>query len=192
MCACAILSTHATFSRPPAFRLTDWSIVGFLGVALMTAGARMLQSTSRVSPLLAFYLSGLSHCGCSGISERLELSRWVGGASATLALVWMMEVLKRGGEGGLAAELSGYTLSVLVLTYLLTAELKPSRLRSDVPVMALCRNVSRRGPGGPVCQLSRTQDLDVAFEFHLAALSIVLWLGWRSQSRRFRDSRSAE
>ena len=88
------------FPAPPAYRLSDWGIVGFLGVALMTAGARDVAVDVAGIPFvgvlpLAAYLAAVA----LAFSERLELSRWVGGACATLALVWMMEVLKRGGEG---------------------------------------------------------------------------------------------
>ena len=177
------------FPAPPAYRLSDWGIVGFLGVALMTAGARDVAVDVAGIPFvgvlpLAAYLAAVA----LAFSERLELSRWVGGACATLALVWMMEVLKRGGEGGLAAELSGYTLAVFVLTYLLTAELKPSRLRSDVLLWHYVAMSVGGGLGGLSVSLVAPELWTSPFEFHLAALGCILWLGWRSQSRRSRDS----
>ena len=177
------------FPAPPAYRLSDWGIVGFLGVALMTAGARDVAVDVAGIPFvgvlpLAAYLAAVA----LAFSERLELSRWVGGACATLALVWMMEVLKRGGEGGLAAELSGYTLAVLVLTYLLTAELKPSRLRSDVLLWHYVAMSVGGGLGGLSVSLIAPMLWTSPFEFHFAALGAILWLGWRSQSRRSRDS----
>ena len=100
----------------------------------------------------------------------------------------MMEVLKRGGEGGLAAELSGYTIAVLVLTYLLTAELKPSRLRSDVLLWHYVAMSVGGGLGGLSVSLIAPILWTSPFEFHFAALGATLWLGWRSQSRRSRDT----
>ena len=155
----------------------------------MTAGARDVAVDVAGIPFvgvlpLAAYLAAVA----LAFSERRELSRWVGGACATLALVWMMEVLKRGGEGGLAAELSGYTLAVLVLTYLLTAELKPSRLRSDVLLWHYVAMSVGGGLGGLSVSLIAPILWTSPFEFHFAALGATLWLGWRSQSRRSRDS----
>ena len=68
------------FPAPPAYRLSDWGIVGFLGVALMTAGARDVAVDVAGIPFvgvlpLAAYLAAVA----LAFSERLELSRWVGG-----------------------------------------------------------------------------------------------------------------
>ena len=76
----------------------------------MTAGARDVAVDVAGIPFvgvlpLAAYLAAVA----LAFSERLELSRWVGGACATLALVWMMEVLKRGGEGDWRPSLGVYT-----------------------------------------------------------------------------------
>ena len=182
-------SALPSFPAPAALRLGEWFTVGLLGVALMTAAARDVAVDSAgvpfvgLLPLIAFLLAT-----ALAFADLVALSRWVGGAFATIALVWMMEVLKLGGDNGLLAELSAYSIVVFVLTYLLTAELRPARIRSDVLLWHYFAMSAGGGLGGLLVSLVSPELWTTVLEFHLATLLSVVWLGMRSQAKRSRDS----
>ena len=56
---------------------------------------------------------------------------------------------------------------------------------SSCGIMLQCRLVEA---GGLSVSFIAPELWTSPFEFHLAALGTILWVGWRSQSRRSRDS----
>ena len=177
------------FPAPAAFRMREWFVVGLLSVAMMTAAARDVAGDTAgvpfvgLLPLIAYLLAT-----ALAFADLVVISRWVGGALATLSLVWMMEVLKRAGESDLLAELSAYGLVVFILSYLLTSELRPARIRSDVLLWHYLALSLGGGLGGLVVSFVAPLLWTLVLEFHSAVFLSLLWLGWRSQARSTRDS----